>query len=272
MSFPSRLRVGLFGLGAIGSEVARRLAAGIEGLSVAAVGARDHDKARRTLAAIGLEVPVLDAQALANAADVVVECAPAAVFGEIAQATVEAGRIFMPLTVGGLLRYPELADRARATGARIIAPTGALLGLDAVRAAAEGEIRSVRAVTRKPPRGLRGAPHLQANGIDVEGLDAPLMVFEGSAREAALGFPANVNVIAALSLAGIGPDRTMVQIWADPGVSRNIHRVEVDSDSSRFTMEIENLPSAANPASGAITALSVIACLRGLVSPVRIGS
>ena len=95
-------------------------------------------------------------------------------------------------------------------------PTGALLGLDAVRATAEGKITSATIVTRKPPAGLAGAPLLVAKGLSVDGLKAPLRVFAGSAREAIAGFPANVNVAVALSLAGIGPDRTQVEMWADP--------------------------------------------------------
>jgi aspartate dehydrogenase len=150
-------------------------------------------------------------------------------------------------------------------------PTGGLLGLDAVAAAAEGRISSVRMTTRKPPNGLAGAPHLVANGISVEGLDAPKLVFSGSAREAAAGFPANVNVAAALSLAGIGPDRTMIDIWADPGVTRNCHAIEVEADSARFTLTIENAPSE-NPKTGRIVALSVIAALRKLNAPLRVGT
>jgi aspartate dehydrogenase len=80
-----------------------------------------------------------------------------------------------------------------------------------------------------------------------------------------------VNVAVALALAGIGPDRTMIEIWADPGIDRNIHRIEVDADSARFSMTIANVPSE-NPRTGRITALSTIACLRGLVSTLRVGT
>jgi aspartate dehydrogenase len=96
-------------------------------------------------------------------------------------------------------------------------------------------------------------------------------VFAGSAREGARGFPANVNVAAALSLAGIGPDRTQLEIWADPTVTRNTHTITVDADSVRFSMTIENVPSA-NPRTGKLVALSVVAALRGLVSELKIGS
>ena len=127
-------------------------------------------------------------------------------------------------------------------------------------------------VTRKPPQGLAGAPYLVANNISLDGLTAPLKIFDGSARDGARGFPANVNVAAALSLAGIGPDRTRLEIWADPGVERNMHTIEVDAESARFTMSIENVPSAENPRTGKITGLSVVALLRRLVAPLVVGT
>jgi aspartate dehydrogenase len=116
-----------------------------------------------------------------------------------------------------------------------------------------------------------GAPYLEKNGISIEGLREAKRVFSGTAREAAAGFPANVNVVAALALAGIGADRTMIEIWADPQVTRNCHMIEVEADAARFTLSIENVPSE-NPKTGRITALSVIAALRKLHAPLRIGT
>jgi len=268
----SELRVALAGFGAIGGAVGRRIDQGLPGLRLVAVSARDVAKAEARLAGFAASVPVLGLAALAEHADVVVECAPAAVFRTVAEPAIRAGRILMPLSVGQLLEQADLIELAARTGARIIVPTGALLGLDAVRAAAEGEIESVTIVTRKPPRGLIGAPYLVQHGIGLEGLKAPLKVFEGSAREGARGFPANVNVAAALSLAGIGPDRTRLEIWADPGISRNTHRIVVEADSARLEMQIENVPSEANPRTGKITALSVIAALRALTATLKVGS
>jgi aspartate dehydrogenase len=107
--------------------------------------------------------------------------------------------------------------------------------------------------------------------MSVSGLKEPLQVFSGSAREGARGFPTNVNVAAALSLAGVGPDRTQLEIWADPGVSRNTHTITVDSDTARFTMTIENIPSE-NPRTGKSVAPSTVAALRGLVSELKVGT
>lgn len=266
------LRVALGGLGAIGLPVARRLAAGLPGLALAAVAARDRARAEARLAAAGIAVPVVPLAELAERADIVVESLPAALFRAIAEPAIAAGRIFMPLSAGALLEHMDLVAEAERNGARIIVPTGALLGLDAVRAAALGEIRSVRLVTRKPPGGLEGAPYLVERGINLAGLDRPLKLFDGTARDGARGFPANVNVAAALALAGIGPDRTRLEIWADPALDRNTHRIEIDADSARFSLAIENVPSTENPRTGRITALSVIACLNGLVAPLRVGS
>jgi aspartate dehydrogenase len=266
------LTVGIGSFGTIGRQVAGVLDRGeLPGLCLGNVSACDREQAARRMARFRTPAPVVDLEDLAEC-DVVVECAPAEVFSAIAEPAIEAARILVPTSVGALLPRMDLVDRAKETGARIIVPTGALLGLDAVRAAAEGTIHAVTMVTRKPPGGLAGAPYLVTNAISIDGLTAPKLVFDGSARDGAAGFPANVNVAAALSLAGIGPDRTRLQIWADPTMDRNAHRIEVVSDSASFSLEIANIPTAENPRTGRITALSVIACLRGLTQPLKVGT
>jgi aspartate dehydrogenase len=265
------LRVAVAGLGAVGIEVAGALGRGIPGCRLAAVSAGDLARARARLAALGLEAPSVPVDRLEPLADLVVECAPAALLPDIAAPFLRAGKTVVVLSASALLLYPRLADLARDHGGQIIVPTGALLGLDAVTAAAEGTIHAVRMITRKPVRGLLGAPWLVEHGIVLDGLTEPLRVFKGTPREAATGFPANLNVAVALSLAGIGPDRTELEIWADPALRRNIHRIEVEADSATFSMTIENVPSD-NPRTGRITALSVLAVLRKLRAPLRVGT
>jgi aspartate dehydrogenase len=267
------LKLGIAGLGAIGNAVARAVDAGtVPGLRLVAVCVRDRAKAQKTIENLRSPPRLVDFAGLAEAADIVVECLPSQHFAAVAGPAIERGRLFVPLSVGALIDHMPLIERARETGARILVPTGALLGLDAVRAAAEGNIASVRIVTRKPPAGLAGAPLLLARGIDLTGLAEPLKVFEGSAREAIAGFPANVNVAVALSLAGVGPDATRAEIWADPGIARNTHTIVVKSDAADLTMTIENIPSEENPRTGKITALSVLALLRRLTAPLAVGS
>jgi len=264
-------RVAIAGLGAIGRVLARRLHDGVPGLALAAAAARDRVKAQAWLDAERIACPLVELEALPAHADLAIECAPADAIECVCRPMLEAGKSVMVLSCGALLERPGLIALAKERGGQIIVPTGALLGLDAVTAASEGRIHSVRMTTRKPPRGLLGAPYLEANGISVDGLREPKRVFSGTAREAAAGFPANVNVAAALALAGIGPDQTMIEIWADPGVDRNCHSIEVEADSAHFTLTIENVPSD-NPRTGRITALSVLAALRKLHAPIRIGT
>jgi aspartate dehydrogenase len=265
------IRVAIGGLGAIGRMLARKLSAGLPGLTLACAAAGDRAKAQAFLDAEGIACPIVPLNAFPELADIAVECAPAAIIEDICRPMLEAGKSVIVLSCGALLPRPELLDLAKAKGGRIIVPTGALLGLDAVVAAAEGDITSVRMTTRKPPGGLKGAPYLEQHGISVEGLSEAKRVFSGSAREAAAGFPANVNVAAALSLAGIGPDRTRIDIWADPAMTRNCHDIEVEADSATFRMSIENVPSD-NPKTGRIVALSVLAALRKLGAPLSVGT
>jgi aspartate dehydrogenase len=265
------LRIGVAGLGAIGKVIACELDRGIPGCTLAAVSGRDPARTAEFIASLSVPVAAVSLEQLAEHCDVVVECAPAELLPRILEPVAALRRKIIVLSVGALLDCPEIVERCAQRGAQILVPTGALLGLDAVSAAAEGTIHSVRMVTRKPPLGLLGAPFLAERDIDIAGLRAPLKLFEGSAREAARGFPANLNVAVALALAGIGADRTRLEIWADPSVTRNTHRIEVDSDSASLTMTIENIPSE-NPKTGRITARSVISLLRKMSAPIRVGS
>jgi aspartate dehydrogenase len=251
--------------------LARKLADGMPGLTLSAIAARDKAKAQAWLDREDIACPLIALDELPAYADLALECAPAAILDQICRPMLNAGKRVMVLSASALLPRPELVDLARAKGGQIIVPTGALIGFDAVSAAAEGRIDSVQMITRKPPGGLAGAPYLIDNGISLDGLNSALCVFKGTARDAAAAFPANVNVVAALSLAGIGPDRTSIEIWADPAVTRNCHQIRVESDSASFTMSIENIPSE-NPKTGRITALSVIAALRKLTAPLQIGT
>ena len=271
MSKRTPLRIGIAGLGAIGRSVASRLDRGIPGCRLAAIAGRDPGRTADFIASLSqpaLSVTIAD---LAEHCDIVVECAPSALLMSIIEPVLEAGKKVIVLSVGALLEHMDRLDELSSRGGQILVPTGALLGLDAVTAAAEGQIRSIRMISRKPPIGFVGAPLVVEKNIDLMSLREPLKLYEGTARDAAKSFPANLNVAIALSLAGIGPDRTYLEVWADPGVQKNTHRIEVDSDAASFSMTIENIPSE-NPKTGLITAQSVAALLRKMSAPVRVGT
>ena len=263
-------RVAVAGLGAVGRVLVHRLTEGVPGIELTAVSARDLVRAQETMRQLGIDVPARNIADLVPLADLVVECAPAHLLPAIAEPFLREGKEVVVLSAGALLEYPHLVELAETHRGRISVPTGALLGLDAIAAAAEGGISSLRLITRKPPAGLVGAPGV-GEGVDLTSLTGPLLVFSGTAREAARRFPANLNVAVALSLAGPGPDRTDVEVWADPGVTKNTHTIMMESDVANLKMTIENVPSE-NPRTGRITALSVISMLRKRNASLRVGS
>lgn len=260
MKMSHQIRVAIAGLGAIGLAVAQALAQGVDGFTLVAISAKDHGAAKERLAAHQIAVPVLPHEELEARADLLIECAPAELLPALVRPFLSKGKSVVVLSVSALADHLDLVDLARNHGAQIFVPSGALLGLDGVAAAAQGHLQSVKLVTRKPPAGFGFA-----------NIPAAQCVFAGSARAAAQKFPANMNVAVALALAGLGLDATQVEIWADPEVTRNVHSVTVQSDCATFSCVIENVPSD-NPKTSKITAPSVLALLRKMRAPLRIGS
>jgi aspartate dehydrogenase len=264
------VRVGVFGLGVIGRAVARALAAGIPGTVPAGAATRDAARGRAFLDTLPGRPPCLDLAGLVAASDLVVEAATQPALLEAAPRVLEAGRDLVVLSVGALLDHPELVDLAARRGARIHVPSAAIAGLDGLKGAAvDGHLERVVMETRKPPRGLAGAPGVA--GLDLDRLREETLVFEGTAREACRAFPANVNVVAAVSLAGLGPDRTRIRVLAVPGLARNRHTVTADGAFGHLQIVVENVPSE-NPRTGRLSYLSTIAFLRGLGATLRVGT
>jgi aspartate dehydrogenase len=265
------IKIGVVGLGAIGRPVCRAIDAGLPGLVLAGATARTRERAESFLATLKSRPPFLDLDALVAASDVVVEASTQAHLQELAPKALGAGRDLVVLSCGGLLGREDWIALAEANGARIRVPSGAIAGLDGVKGGAIGAIRSVTMETRKPPKGLAGAPWVEERRIDLDVIREETLIFEGPATEACRAFPANVNVLAALSLAGIGPERTRTKIYAVPGLARNTHRIRVEGEFGVLAIEVENVPSE-NPRTGRLSYLSTIALLRDLGATLRIGT
>jgi aspartate dehydrogenase len=274
MKGPEAATVGLAGFGNVGQELARRLSAGvIPEIGLVAVTARNLDKARASAKIFDPEPKVVPLDELARLCDIVVECATADAFPEIARAVVGAGKILIAVSVGGLPNCPELIELAREHGGRVRVASGALPGLDIIRSAAEGTITSVHLRSRIKPGSMAHERYVIERGFDFANAppSAPVKVFDGSAAEAAAAFPRHFNVAVTLSLGGIGLDRTTVEVWVDPDVPGAIHQVEVDAEDIGLTLISRNRPSA-NPRTSRIVAPSIIAALRSLVAPIQVGS
>ena len=258
------VKVGIVGMGVIGTHIAKAISNGIPGVALAGVTVRDP------ATAAGHRAIPLDS--LIRESDLVVEAATQAALKEFGPAVLSAGKHLMILSVGALVGVlDEWARLAEKHGCRILVPSGAIAGLDGMKGAREGAITAVTMETRKPPRGLAGAPYIAEQRIDLDAITAETLIFEGPASQAVKAFPANVNVVAALSLAGIGPERTRIKLFAVPGQERNQHRITIEGEFGRLRIEIENLPSE-NPRTGKLSYLSAIAMLRELGAAVQVGN
>jgi aspartate dehydrogenase len=263
--------VGIVGCGAIARALLRAVDDGRLRVPIAGVTSRTEAASRTFLATLNTPPPYLDRATLVARADLLVEAAGGTAVPALAEQAFAAGKDLMVLSVGALLEHPWIAARARERGCRLVVPSGAIAGLDGIKGACMGQVAFVRLTTRKPPRALEGAPYLVAHGISLADLDEEREVFAGTAREACRGFPDNLNVSAAVSLAGIGPDATHVRILAVPGLERNCHHIEVEGEFGRLEVRIENIPSE-NPRTGRLTALSILRAIQDAADVVRIGT
>jgi len=205
-------------------------------------------------------------------ADLVVEAASAAVVPEVLELAIEKKRDVMFMSIGGILGSESMLEAAREKGVKVLLPSGAIAGVDALKSARIAGIESVTITTRKPPRSVAGAPYLSENGIDVDAIKEETVIFEGNAREAMKGFPKNINVSALLSIAGIGADDTRVRIIVSPEYDRNSHEVEIRSSAGTIRTRTDNVPSPDNPKTSYLAALAAMAALEGYFDTVRIGT
>jgi aspartate dehydrogenase len=253
--------IGIVGCGSIGKAILKAVDAGKINVDVAGVAARSEAPAREFLDSLEHSWPLMSQRELIGAADLIIEAA----------AAFDAGKDLMLISIGALVAHPEIMARARETGCRLLMPSGAIIGLDGIKSASIGEIDHVTMVSRKGPAALDGAPHVVNSNIDLWSLTEETEIFSGSATEACVGFPANLNVSAAVSFAGIGPDRTTLKVVAVPGLQRNCHDIEVEGEFGLMRLHLENIPSE-NPKTGKLTAMSIIRTVQQAVDPVHLGT
>ncbi len=268
-----KLRIGIIGCGAIGSRIAIECSDRLSGIfDLAGLCDVDDDKIAALNVSLKKKARALRLDELIKEVDIVVEASSAMASADILERCIKNNRDCLIMSVGGLLGNESLLSDAEAAGVKVYIPSGAVCGIDALKGASVGKVESVTLTTRKPPRGLEGAPYLVRNNIDLKLINSETTLFEGSAEEAIRGFPANVNVSAVLSLAGIGAKNTRVRIVTSPAYTKNVHEVEIVGDSGRITTKTENIPSKDNPKTSALAICSAIATLEGIARSVRIGT
>jgi aspartate dehydrogenase len=207
--------------------------------------------------------------------DIVVEAASQEAVRKFGKMIFRAGKDLMVMSVGALADRAfllELLQAASENGSRIYVPTGAIAGIDAVRSVRH-LLESVTLTTTKSPKALAGAPFFETSKIKLDKITERTVIYEGAASDAVKAFPANVNVAAVLSLAGIGADKTKVRIVADPVATTNQHEIVATGSFGEIRIAVSNVPSPGNPKTSFLAVLSAIECLRSICDDgMRIGS
>ncbi|MBI3615989.1 MAG: DUF108 domain-containing protein [Candidatus Omnitrophica bacterium] len=256
------ITIGLVGCGTIGSRLAEEIQTRFRG-AARLIGIYDH----RPEAAAVLSrrfrpsLLILPPEKLISRCQLLIEAASIQAVRQLLPLVIRRRRSVLIMSTGALLQHPELLRRAIALSIPVYCPSGAVCGLDGIKAGSLGTLRSVTLTTRKPPRAL-----------GLSNLRSPRLLFQGPASKAVSAFPQNINVAATLALAGVGPKRTRVRLFADPTIRENIHEVEVVGSFGRLTTRTENRPSKENPKTSELAVLSAVATLKQILQPMKVGT
>lgn len=267
------LKIGIIGCGNIGSQLARAIVKDFSAkANLVAISDKEIKKAIKLSKTILPKPKVLSISQLIKKSDLVIEAASANVSAGILKKCIQNKKPVLIMSIGGLLGKQNLLKMATKKGIPVYLPSGAICGIDGIKAASIGKIKRVTLTTTKPPAGLKDAPYIIKNKINLNKIKRKTEVFCGSAIKAVSAFPANINVSAVLSLAGIGPYKTKVKIILDPKAKRNIHQVEAEGDFGKIVTVAENVPSKANPKTSQLAVFSAIAAIKQILDSVKIGT
>lgn len=277
------VRVGLVGCGTIGTQLALALQRDYSGVArITGLHDVDSTHARALQRRLTTPPPLVSLTTLIRTSHLVIEAASVDVASRVVRQALRANRSVFVMSVGGLLRDSTWQRLASRSAGKVYIPSGALAGLDGVKAMAMGRIRQVSLTTRKPPRALAAAPYVRRRRLQLNRLTRPRLIFEGSPKRVVEGFPQNTNVAAALTLAlrrsgaglaeggSLGP-RIRIRVVADPTIRVNIHELDVTGDCGRLQCRVESRPSV-NPKTSEIAVRSAVATLGRLFDSVLIGT
>ncbi len=267
------LKIGIVGCGTIGGALAKAIDKKFsDKAKLVALCDIEKQKATKVSSRLKSKPRITSLKTLIKSVDLIIEAASASISYEVVKQSVASGKDVMVMSTAGLVGKRKIFTMAKKQSCHIYIPSGAICGLDAIKAASFSRIRTATLTTTKPPRALEGAPYILKKKINLSKIKKETIIFSGNAKEAAKVFPKNINVAAILSLAGIGPQKTKVKIVANPAIKRNTHQVEIGGDFGKVTTLTENVPSPNNPKTSFLAVLSAIATLNNIVGNVRIGA
>ena len=273
----NNLRIGIIGCGTIGGYVLDEVEAGkVENAQVVVVcGRSERSKGREKVKEYGIKWVTDPRTMLSEKLNVIVEAAAHEAVEEYGIHILKAGIDFIPVSIGALVDkklLQDLKDAAMEGGSRLHIPSGGIGGLDAVQAAINAGVDEIRMTSRKPPEAWKGIPYVDKMNLDLDHMDQATLLYEGPARDCVKKFPQNINIAAALSLAGVGFDETQIRIMADPTIVHNTHEIECKGEVGRFSVTLENVPDPENPKTTYMACLSTLATLKNINSLYRVGT
>ena len=277
MYFIDLKRIGLLGCGAIGTQIALAIDSGKIPATLTHVYDIDRSHAENLVSKLKQKPEIVDNSHLlsSNPVELVVEAASQDAVRNDAVSILQNKKDMMIMSAGALLDesvFEVISDACRDFGKTVYLPSGAIAGLDALKAVKD-ELKSVILVTTKNPNSLKDAPFFDSSDIDPGKISEPIILFDGSAKEAVSLFPKNVNVSALLSMVGLGGNNTSVRVVADPNTSKNTHMIEANGKFGNLKITVENVPDSTNPKTSRLATLSAIELLRQICTKgVQIGT
>jgi len=257
-------KIGIIGCGTIGRGIAEFIEKDLKKYArIVALCDIDINKAKGLSKKIKPRPSVTNIDSLIKKSDLIIESASVKLSAGIAKNILSHKKDALIMSTGGLLKEgPSLLKKAKSIGCNIYIPSGAICGLDGLASASIGKVKSVTLTTRKPPKGLKGAPYLKKKKINIDRIKEETVIYSGTALDAIKHFPKNINVAATLSLSGIGPKATKVKIITSPRYTKNTHEVEVEGEFGRLITRTENVPSKKNPKTSQLAIFSAMAKLK----------
>ncbi len=271
------MRAAIIGGGTIARLILEHIRDGeLSGVEVVAVAGRSGTSRGKALAGeYGVNFVTSLEALLGSKPDVVVEAASHAAVRDFCLPLLERGVAVIVLSAGALcddaLRQ-QLETSANRSGALLYVPSGGIGGLDALKAACAAGVDEVEIEIGKPPAAWKGISYVQKLGIDLAEMRSATTLFEGCARDGVPHFPANVNIAAVLSMAGIGFDRTRLKVVADPALKYNTHVISIKGKTGNISVKLENVPAPQNPKTAWLACYSALAALRQMTLKTRYGT
>lgn len=270
-----KLKIGIVGCGAIGSSLAKEIVVGLRDLATLAALYDIRPEKSQMLSkqlSKNTKFSVGNLDALINKSELVIEASCALAAWEITRKSLAAGRKAMVMSVGGMVGHlDQLFALAKKNNAQAYFPSGAICGVDGLKAANIAGVQRIVLTTRKHPDAFSGVEYV-ARKFKLAGLKKDKVLFFGTAAQAVKYFPQNINVAAVLGLAGIGMHKTKVRIIACPSVRKNIHEILIESKAAKIFTRTENILHPQNPKTSYLAVLSAVATLKQILQPVKIGT